>query len=307
MAQLNTTVGDSSLTSPNPVNRTRSDKIFQIFLVVFFVILSMVFLVPVLNVVALSFSGTSAILRNDVTVLPVDFTTIGYSQVFQNDKMMTGFRNSFLVILFNLPLALLMTSLAAYPLAFGNFKGKKLYSFMILFTMWFSAGLIPNFMVIRSLGMLDSLWSLIVPSALGAYNIIILRNFMESTPLSIVESAKIDGANDFRILFNIIIPTSTPVLATISLWVIVARWNEFFNPLMYITDPSKYTLQVILRDIVLASEISEFNLTAAEGTLSIPEQLRNAAIVISMVPMLIIYPFLQRFFVSGIMLGSVKE
>ena len=130
---------------------------------------------------------------------------------------------------------------------------------------------------------------------------------MESTPLSIVESAKIDGANDFRILFNIIIPTSTPVLATISLWVIVARWNEFFNPLMYITDPSKYTLQVILRDIVLASEISEFNLTAAEGTLSIPEQLRNAAIVISMVPMLIIYPFLQRFFVSGIMLGSVKE
>ena len=296
-----------SFASQKLVSRERNERIFQFFLGIFFVIACAIFLIPVINVVALSFSGTSAILRNDVGIFPVDFTTIGYEQVFQNDKMLTGFKNSFIVILFNLPLALLMTSLAAYPLAFGDFKGKRVYSFMILFTMWFSAGLIPNFMVIRSLGMLNSLSSLIVPSALGAYNVIILRNFMESTPISMVESAKIDGANDFRILFGIILPTATPVMATLSLWIIVARWNEFFNPLMYITDSSKYTLQVVLRDIVLASELAEFNLTAAEGTLSIPEQLRNAAIVISMVPMLIIYPFLQRYFVSGIMLGSVKE
>lgn len=287
--------------------KSKSETTFQIILGLFFILACAAFLIPVLNVVAMSFSSTNAILRNDVALLPVDFTTIGYEQVFQNNKMLTGFRNSFIVILFNLPLALLMTSLAAYPLAFGNFKGKKVYSFMILFTMWFGAGLIPNFMVVRSLNLLDSLWSLIIPSALGAYNIIILRNYFESTPLSIIESAKIDGAHDFQILFRIVLPTSTPVLATLSLWIIVARWNEFFNPLMYITTSSKYTLQVILRDIVLASEMNEFNLTAAEGTLSIPEQLRNAAIVVSMVPMLIIYPFLQRYFVSGIMLGSVKE
>lgn len=287
--------------------KSKSETTFQIILGLFFIFACAAFLIPVLNVIAMSFSSTNAILRNDVALLPVDFTTIGYEQVFQNNKMLTGFRNSFIVILFNLPLALLMTSLAAYPLAFGNFKGKKVYSFMILFTMWFGAGLIPNFMVVRSLNLLDSLWSLIIPSALGAYNIIILRNYFESTPLSIIESAKIDGAHDFQILFRIVLPTSTPVLATLSLWIIVARWNEFFNPLMYITTSSKYTLQVILRDIVLASEMNEFNLTAAEGTLSIPEQLRNAAIVVSMVPMLIIYPFLQRYFVSGIMLGSVKE
>lgn len=290
-----------------PLNKSLSETIFQVVLGIFFVLACALFLIPVLNVVAMSFSSTTAILRNDVGIFPVGFTTIGYEQVFQNDRMITGFRNSFFVILFNLPLALLLTSLAAYPLAFGQFKGKKVYSFMILFTMWFGAGLIPNFMVVRSLGLLDSLWSLIIPGALGAYNVIILRNFFESTPLSIVESARIDGANDFGILFKIIIPTSTPVMATLSLWIIVARWNEFFNPLMYITTSSRYTLQVILRDIVLASELNEFNLTAAEGTLSIPEQLRNAAIVISMVPMLIIYPFLQRYFVSGIMLGSVKE
>ncbi len=280
---------------------------FQIVLTVFFLIACAVFLIPVLNVVALSFSSTNAILRNDVGLLPVDFTLIGYEQVFSNNKILTGFKNSFLVILGNLPLSLLMTSMAAYPLAFGKFKGKKFYSLMIMFTMWFGAGLIPNFMVIRSLNLLNSVWSLIIPSALGAYNIIILRNFFESTPDAILESAKIDGAHDFKILFGIIIPLSTPVLATISLWVIVARWNEFFNPLMYITTPSKYTLQVILRDIILSSEMNEFNQTAAEGTLSIPEQLRNASIVISMIPMLMLYPFLQRYFVSGIMLGSVKE
>lgn len=284
----------------------KSENIFQFFLTIFFLIACAIFLIPVLNVVALSFSSTNAILRNDVGLLPVQFTTIGYEQVFQNDKVLTGFYNSFLVILGSLPLTLLFTAFAAYPLAFGNFKGKRLYSFMIIFTMWFGAGLIPNFMVVKTLGMVDTRWSLIIPSALGAYNVIILRNFFESTPDSIIESAKIDGAHDFQVLFRIVLPTSTPVLATLSLWTIVARWNEFFNPLMYIRDSSKYTLQIILRDIILSSEINEFNLTAAEGTLSIPEQLRNASIVIAMVPMLIIYPFLQRYFVTGIMLGSVK-
>ena len=288
------------------VNRKKSETIFQIILTIFFLIMCAIFLIPVFNVVALSFSSTRAILKNDVSLLPVEFTTIGYQQVFSNDKMLTGFRNSFFVILLNLPLTLLMTCMAAYPLAFGNFKGKKIYSALIMFTMWFSAGLIPNFMVVKSLGMLNSFASLIIPSALGAYNILILRNFFESIPYALVESARIDGAHDFKILFGIVIPLSTPVLATISLWTVVARWNEFFNPLMYLRDDNKYTLQVVLRDIIFASEMNEFNTTAAEGTLTLPEQLRNASIVVSMVPMLIIYPFLQRYFVSGIMLGSVK-
>ena len=206
-----------------PRSAKRSENIFQFILGIFFVLACIIFLIPVLNVLALSFSGTHAVLRNDVGIWPVDFTTIGYQQVFQNDKIATGFYNSFLVILGSLPLTLLLTSFAAYPLAFGKFKGKNLYSFMILFTMWFGAGLIPNFMVVRTLGMLNTRWSLIIPSALGAYNVIILRNFFESTPASIVESAEIDGAHDFQILFRIVLPTSTPVLATISLWTIVAR------------------------------------------------------------------------------------
>ncbi len=289
------------------MNKRKKDSSIQIFLICFFILASIIFIVPVLNVIALSLSSTNAILRNDVSIIPVNFTTIGYEQVFQNSKLLRGFLNSILVILANLPLTLLMTAIAAYPLAYAKFKGKKVYSFIILFTLWFNAGLIPNFMVIKNLGLLDSLWSLIIPSILGAYNIIILRNFFESIPKSLIESARIDGASEFKILFSICIPLSTAVIATISLWTIVARWNEFFAPLMYLKNQANYTLQVVLRDIIFSSEMNEFNLTAAEGTLSIPEQLRNASIVISMIPMLIIYPFLQKYFVTGIMLGSVKE
>ena len=288
------------------LHRTKGQKVFQVIIVIFFIIMCAIFVIPILNVLAMSLSSTNAILRNDVGIFPVDLTTIGYKQVFSNDKIISGFKNSFLIIGVHTPLAIIGTAFAAYPLAYGDFKGKKLYNYMIVMTMWIAGGLIPSFMVVNYLGMVDTLWSVIIPSLLGAYNIIILRNYFESIPTSLIESAKIDGAHDFTILFRIILPLSKPVLATITLWVVVARWNEFFAPLMYIRDSKKYTLQVILRDIIMSSEMNDFNMTAAEGTLSIPEQLRNASIIISLVPMLVVYPFLQKYFVTGIMLGSVK-
>ena len=288
------------------LHRTKGQKVFQVILVIFFIIMCAIFVIPILNVLAMSLSSTNAILRNDVGIFPVDLTNIGYKQVFSNDKIISGFKNSFLIIGVHTPLAIIGTAFAAYPLAYGDFKGKKLYNYMIVMTMWIAGGLIPSFMVVNYLGMVDTLWSVIIPSLLGAYNIIILRNYFESIPTSLIESARIDGAHDFTILFRIILPLSKPVLATITLWVVVARWNEFFAPLMYIRDSKKYTLQVILRDIIMSSEMNDFNMTAAEGTLSIPEQLRNASIIISLVPMLVVYPFLQKYFVTGIMLGSVK-
>lgn len=288
------------------LHKTKGQKVFQVVIVIFFIIMCAIFIIPILNVLAMSLSSTNAILRNDVGIFPVDLTTIGYKQVFSNDKILSGFKNSFLVIGVHTPLALIGTAFAAYPLAYGDFKGKKLYNYMIVLTMWIAGGLIPSFMVVNYLGMVDTLWSIIIPALLGAYNIIILRNYFESIPTSLIESAKIDGAHDFTILFRIILPLSKPVLATITLWIVVARWNEFFAPLMYLRDSKKYTLQVILRDIIMSSEMNEFNMTAAEGTLSIPEQLRNASIIISLVPMLVVYPFLQKYFVTGIMLGSVK-
>lgn len=286
--------------------KTPGMKVFQFFLVIFFVLASAAFLIPILNVLAMSFSSTNAILRGDVGIFPVDFTTIGYRQVFSNDRILTGYINSILVVLIHTPLNMLFTVMAAYPIAFGDFKGKRAYNFMIVLTMWVAGGMIPAFMVVRATGLFDTLWALIIPSMMGAYNIIVIRNFFDSLPKSLVESAKIDGAHDFQILFRIVLPVSVPVLATVTLWIIVARWNEYLAPLMYIRDRGKHTLQVILRDVIMSSEQSEFDMTAPEGTLTLPEQLRNAAIVLSIIPMLMIYPFIQKYFVSGIMLGAIK-
>lgn len=287
-------------------SRTTGEKIFQVFLIMFFILASFIFLAPVLNVLAMSFSGTNAILRGDVGLWPVDFTTIGYEQVFQNDNLINGYTNSIMIVLVHTPINLIMTTLAAYPVSFGDFKGRRLYNLMIVLTMWVAGGMIPSFMIIKELGMLDSLWALIIPPLMGAYNIIVIRNYFDAIPKELVESAKIDGAHDFKILFSIIIPIAKPVLATVTLWIVVARWNEYMPALMYITDRTKHTLQVVLRNIIMASEISDFDLTAPEGTLSLPEQLRNASIILSMIPMLIIYPFIQKYFVTGIMAGSVK-
>ena len=180
--------------------------------------------------------------------------------------------------------------------------------------MWFSGGIIPTFMTVRNLGLIDSLWALIVNSLLSAYHVIIARSYFQSIPKSMVESARIDGANDYGILFKIIMPLSKPVLATIALWIIVGHWNDYLNPLIFLSSRNNYTLQLVLKEIVLYSESSLYGLSAAVtggssgGSVSdLGPQVRNASLVVSMIPMVVIYPFVQRYFVSGIMLGAVKE
>ena len=202
--------------------------------------------------------------------------------------------------------------IAAYPLAFGQFYGKKIYSIIIMFTMWFQGGIVPLFLAIQNLGLYDTLWALILNGLISAYNVVIIRSYFDSIPISVVESARIDGANDFTILFRLIIPLSKPVLATVALWVIVGHWNDYMNPLILISSTSKQTLQLKLKSLVLAAESSTSNLstlsqtTDHKGVAALSTQVKNAVLVVSMVPMIVIYPFIQRFFVSGVMLGSVK-
>lgn len=218
--------------------------------------------------------------------------------------------NSAFVALVGCILSVIAISIAAYPLAYGDFTGKKAYTLFLLFTMWFSGGIIPTFMTIRWLGLLNSLWSLIINGLVTAYYVIIVRNFFDSIPFSVIESAQIDGANDYIILFSLIIPLAKPVLATVALWIIVDHWNDYLNPLIFLSAREKYTLQLVLKDIVLESESSMYGLSAAmttdNGVAAISQQTRNAVLVVSMIPMIIVYPFLQRYFVSGIMLGAIK-
>ncbi|MEG1426634.1 MAG: carbohydrate ABC transporter permease [Oscillospiraceae bacterium] len=286
---------------------TKGEKVFQSVLIVIMVLACIAFVYPVLNILAISLSGSQPILRGEISFFPKELTFVGYEGVFSNVSIFRAFGNSIYVAVVGCILSLVMTGIAAYPMAFGDFYGKKFYSVFIVITMWFQAGLIPSFMVIKDLNLLDSHWALILNALCGAYNVIILRSFYNSIPDSVIESARIDGANDIRIFFQIVIPLSKVAFATIALWIIVAHWNDFFAPLMYLRTPTKYTLQIVLRDIIITSNMSNYDLAAgAEGSMALPAQVQNAVVFVSMVPMLIIYPFLQKYFVKGVMLGSVK-
>jgi putative aldouronate transport system permease protein len=291
---------------------TMSEKIFSTINHVVMALLLVAFLYPIINMAAISMSGDVAVLRAEVTVFPIGFNTQAYNKIIANSALWRSIINSLFVAFVGCGLSLIMVSIAAYPLAFAEFYGKKLYTVLILFTMWFSGGIIPTFMTIRNLSLIDSLWALIINSLLSAYHVVIARGYFQSIPKSMVESARIDGANDYGILFRIIMPLSKPVLATIALWIIVGHWNDYLNPLIFLSSRSNYTLQLVLKEIVLYSESSLYGLSVAVtggsgGVADLGPQVRNAALVVSMIPMIIIYPFVQRYFVSGIMLGAVKE
>ena len=291
--------------------KTPSQKIFIVCNTVFMILFMAVILYPVLNIFAISLSEDTPVLTGRVTVYPIGWDLTAYEKAFSNKLLLSSYANTILVAAVGSALSLVLTSLAAYPLAYCDFYGKKLISFLIMFTMWFSAGMIPTFMVVRNLGLVNSLLSLIFSGLISAYNTIILRNYYESIPNALIESAYLDGANDFQVLARIVTPMAKPALAIILLWCIVGHWNSFFEPLIYINDTNKYTLQLVLRDIVLeasGTELYGISTTTVEGSShsAISEQTRNAVVFLAMLPMLVIYPFLQKYFVTGMMIGAVK-
>ena len=291
--------------------RTVSQKCFTVFNTLFMIIFMILILYPVLNILAISLSEDTAVLTGSVTFYPMGLDLSAYEKAFTNRLLLSSYMNTVLVSVSGCIFTLIFTSMAAYPLAFCDFYGKKVVSFMIMFTMWFSAGMIPSFMVVKTLGLVNNLACLVIVSLISAYNTIILRNYYESIPASLVESAYLDGANDFGVLAKIITPMAKPALAIIALWSVVGHWNDFFAPLIYINDTKKYTLQLVLRDIVLeasGTELYGMSTTTVEGSShsAISEQTKNAVVFLAMVPMLVIYPFLQKYFVKGMMIGAVK-
>jgi putative aldouronate transport system permease protein len=293
------------------IRRSRGEKIFSGINLLLMIVLLCFFLYPLLNMVSISCSNEYAVLRAEVTFYPVGFNPQAYNLILQSGDLWRSVGNSVFVALVGCVCSLVMLSLAAYPLAFAQFYGKKLYTFIILFTMWFSGGIIPTFLTIMQLGLYDSLWALIFNSMISAYYVVIVRSYFASIPISVVESARIDGANDFRILFQLIIPLSKPVLATGALWVIVGHWNDYLNALLFISSKEHYTLQLVLKEMVLNAESSIYNVSMTStattgGAAALGQQVRNAVLVVAMIPMIILYPFVQRYFVSGLMLGSVK-
>lgn len=288
------------------IRRPVSERVFDAVNLILLLLFCLLIIIPFMNVVSMSVSDELAIVSNRVTIYPVGFSLQSYRSVFRSNNIVVAYGNTIYVAGVGTILALLMTSLGAYPLAFGRFPGKRFFNALIMLTMWFSAGLIPSYVVMSKLGMINNHFALILGSLASAYNILILSNAFRSVPSSLIESAYIDGSGDFRTLFMIVLPLSKAGLATIGLWVFVAHWNDYLRPLVYMHDIKKYTLQIMLREIVLASHNT--NLVEYEGgTSALPEQLKNAVVVVAMIPVMCVYPFIQRYFVKGIMLGSVKE
>ncbi len=301
------------MSSSRKIKRSVPAKIGYVVFIAILTVLAVTIIYPFLNMIAISLSDTSAVRSGSITFLPKVFTDgkyrIGatwgvYETVAANKAIYLGYFNTIKVCVLTCVLSLLLTSFAAYPMAFSNIKLKKLYTQFIVITMWFSAGTVPNYMVIKSLGLIDSHWSLILCTMLSAYNVIIMRGFFYGIPKSIVESAKIDGANDFTILFGMILPNSGPILATIGLWIIVGQWNQYQNPLLYIESDGKRVLQQVLASLISSADSADFDISGSNYGI---EQIRNAALMFTMLPILVAFPFFQKFLISGTMTGAVKE
>ncbi len=287
-----------------------NDIIVEAVLIFIFIIISILILYPILNVLAVSLSGDGYVLRGAVTFYPKDFTVAAYKAVLSNKQILKSFGNSIYIAGVGCVLSLLATLFAAYPIACCEFPGKKIYTIFVLLPMWFSAGTIPSYLCISKLGLINSYWSLILSALIVPYNVLILASFLKGLPKEILESARIDGAGELKIMFRIVLPLAKASLATIGLWVIAAHWNAYMEPLMYISDFNKFTLQQVLQDIVLNADAVKYELgSAASNTVTgaaLADQLKNAVLIVSMIPMLIIYPFIQKYFVKGATLGAVK-
>lgn len=268
-------------------------------------------LYPLIYVVSASFSSGEALASGKVRLFPVEPTLLSYKTVFEYDAIWVGFVNSIIYTVVGTVVSMVLTILAAYPLSRDDFRGKKVLSSIFLFTMMFSGGLIPTYMLVKNLGLMNTMWSIILPTAVSAYNVIVARTFFNQTiPKELLEASQMDGCSDFRFFSQIVIPLSKPIVAVLCLWIAISLWNGYFNPLIYINEESKYPLQLVLRRILLMSQVNFANANidparvAANRYLS--QMLQYSTIIISSLPLMILYPFIQKYFVKGVMIGSVK-
>jgi|LSQX01.2.fsa_nt_gb putative aldouronate transport system permease protein len=291
--------------------RTKSSegRIFEIINNTLLFGILLIVLYPLIYVASSSLSNPVYIANGDVWLMPRDFTFNAYKRVFANSDIITGYRNSIIYTILGTTINLILTSFGAYALSRKDLVGRNFFTIMFAFTMFFSGGMIPTFLVVRDLGLIDSMWSLILPTAVSVWNMVIMRTyFQNSIPYELQEAGFIEGFSDIGVFTRIVLPLSKPIIAVMVLYYGVTHWNSYFQALMYISDRSKYPLQLFLRHILLLSQMSEMNDMGASMSDQIleSESIRYAVIVVASVPVLMLYPFVQKYFVKGIMVGSIK-
>jgi len=263
--------------------------------------------VPVVHVFAQSFSSEGAILSGRVRLWPVEAQLLAYERGFSNAAMIRALLFTVYLTVMGTVINVIVTALGAYPLSKRDLVGRRVIWLLILFTMFFSGGLIPLYMVVRSLGLLDTVWALILPGAIGTFNLILMKTYFSGLPESLAESARLDGCSEIRILFQIIMPVSMPIIATLMLFYGVGHWGEYFQALIYIQNPDKYTLQLRLQQFLENGPTEVSSVVAGDLSDTPVEAMKAAAIVFVTAPVLVVFPFLQRYFVKGALIGSLKE
>ena len=290
---------------------SKFDATIEVVNIVFLSIIAVIILYPLIYVLSASFSDAMSVTSGKMFLWPVDLTLENYEEVFKNKNIVLGFRNSIIIMVAGTVINLLMTILAAYPLSRRDLWGHSVIMKLITFTMFFNGGLIPSYLLIgKTLGLMDNWLSLILPGAISVYNMIIMRTyFMTSVPFELQEAAEIDGCSMFGILARIVLPLSGPVIAVIALYYAVGHWNSYFNALLYITSEDLQPLQLYLRKVLTlnnAQSLMQMGADEMARQAMRAETIKYSVIVVSSIPMLIMYPFVQRFFVKGVMIGAIK-
>jgi len=291
------------------MKQTRGEKLFNVFNLVLLGILSFIALYPFIYTVSLSLSTAAEAARDGFHLYPRDVSLTAYRMILNNREILVGYANTVLRTMVGTALTLIFTCLCAYPLSRKDMPLRRTFMLMIILTMLFDGGLIPNYLLRKNLGLLNNRLVYILPYILAAFNIIVVKNFFQQVPEALAEAARIDGAGEFRTLWQIYVPLSKPVLATVALWTAVMHWNMWFDAMVFVTDNNKQVMQTFLQRIVIDSstEMAERGLINPDITQFTPETVKAATIIVTILPMLALYPFVQRYFVKGIQLGGVKE
>ena len=297
-------------TKKNRIKESGIDRIFNAMVVLILLFAFLIVLYPLIYIVSASFSTPADVVSGRVWLWPVNFSLVGYEAVFQYKPILTGYANTIYYTVFGTLISLIVTICGAYPLSRRKLYGRKVFNGIFIFATLFSGGLIPFYMIVKNLGMLNTRWAVIAPSALSIYNIIIMRTYMQtSIPEELYEASEIDGCGPFRALLSIILPLSKPIIAVVILYCAVGQWNSYFNAMIFLQDSHLFPLQIHLRDILIMNQydssmvIDTASIMAKQGMADV---LRYSLIVVSSAPLLAVYPFVQKYFVKGVMIGSLK-
>lgn len=288
-------------------NKSFVSKLFDGVNLTFLFIVFVATLCPFVYVAAVSLSDPYAVMQNKVTLYPIGFTLDSYKAVLANPAIWTGYKNTILYTVVGTAINLILTTLMAYAISKPTLYARKFFTLMVVFTMFFNGGIIPTYLVVKGLGMVDTMWAVILPTAVSTWNLMVMRTFFSGLPAELEEAAVIDGCNPLQVLFVIVIPLSSAIMVTIGLFYAVFHWNAYFAPLIYLNSKEKYPLQIFMQQILITGETSFNSSIATENaSLTISDTVKYATIMVAMLPILMVYPFIQKYFAQGVMIGAVK-